>query len=88
MVNKTLEWSTIEAKLRFKSNHPKMTWWRFPRVMIPAIFNSYVKQKGYKAGTVGIVESFYQAFSMFITYAKLWEMQVKSERSKLKNENT
>ncbi|MCL5113769.1 MAG: glycosyltransferase family 2 protein, partial [Patescibacteria group bacterium] len=32
MVNKTIEWSKIEAELRFRSNHPIMTWWRFPRV--------------------------------------------------------
>jgi hypothetical protein len=31
MVNKTLEWSKVEAELRFESNHPKMTWWRFPQ---------------------------------------------------------
>lgn len=77
MVNKTLEWSKTEARLRFDSNHPKMTWWRFPRVMITAFLNSYIKQRGYKAGTVGIIESIYQAFSAFITYARLWEMQNK-----------
>jgi len=75
MLNKTIEWSTQEALLRYNSGHPKMTWWRFPRVMISAFLNSYVKQKGYKAGVVGIMESIYQAFSMFITYAKLWELQ-------------
>lgn len=77
MLNKTIEWSDIEAKLRFDHNHPKMTWWRFPRVMLWAFFDSYVKQGGYKAGVVGLIESIYQSFSMFITYAKLWEMQDK-----------
>ena len=77
MVYKTAEWSKIEAELRFKSNHPKMSWWRFPRVMISAFLNSYLKQGGYKIGTAGLVESIYQSFSMFITYARLWEMQNK-----------
>ncbi len=77
MVNKTIEWSETEAQLRFSSNHPKMTWWRFPKVMFGGFFNSYIKQEGYKAGTVGIIESLYQAFSVFITYAKLWEKQLK-----------
>lgn len=80
MVEKTIDWSKIEAELRFKSNHPKMSWWRFFRVMITAFFNSYIKQKGYKAGTAGLVESLYQSFSMFITYARLWEMQQKSQK--------
>lgn len=77
MLEKTIEWSYLEAELRLKANHPKMTWWRFPRVMLTAFFNSFVIQKGWKAGTVGLIESMYQAFSAFITYARLWEMQNK-----------
>lgn len=77
MLQKTIEWSGFEADLRFKAHHPKVTWWRFARVMLTAFYDSYIHQKGYKAGTAGIVESIYQAFSMFITYAKLWEMQQK-----------
>jgi glycosyltransferase involved in cell wall biosynthesis len=75
MLNKTIEWSSTEAILRYNSGHPPMTWWRFPRVMMSAFLNSYIKQKGYKAGTAGVLESIYQSFSMFITYAKLWELQ-------------
>jgi glycosyltransferase involved in cell wall biosynthesis len=82
MVNKTITWSKVEAKLRFDSGHPKMTWWRFPRVMLQAFVESYVKQGGYKAGTVGLIESIYQAFSMFITYARLWELQQKTSDKK------
>lgn len=80
MLDKTIEWSKIEAETRFNNNHPKMSWWRFPKVMIGAFINSYIKQKGYKAGTVGVIESIYQAFSIFITYAKLWEKQIKAKR--------
>ena len=75
MVNKTIAWSSIEAAERFKQNHPQMTWWRFPRVMVGAFLDSYIKQGGYKARTAGFIESTYQAFSIFITYAKLWELQ-------------
>jgi hypothetical protein len=75
MLNKTIEWSTQEALLRYNSGHPKMTWWRFPRVMLTGFLGSYIGQGGYKAGATGVVESVYQAFSMFITYAKLWELQ-------------
>jgi len=80
MVNKTIEWSGIEAELRFEAHHPKMSWWRFFRVMITAFYNSYVKQKGWKLGTAGLVESMYQSFSIFITYARLWEKQNRDER--------
>lgn len=75
MVFKTALWSTTESLLRYNSNHPQMSWWRFPRVMISAFLASYIKQRGYRAGAVGLIESIYQAFSAFITYAKLWELQ-------------
>lgn len=75
MLNKTLEWSKIEAELRYKSNHPTMTLWRFPRVMVAAFYNSFVTQRGYSVGTIGLIESLYQSYSMFLTYARLWELQ-------------
>jgi len=77
MVEKTNEWSNFEAELRLKAHHPKMRSWRFFRVMLSAFIKSYVKDKGYKNGTYGLIESIYQSFSMFITYAKLWELQMK-----------
>jgi len=82
MVNKTIEWSKIEADLLFKSGHPKMSWWRFPRVMLTVFFDYYIKQGGWKVGTAGLIESMYQSFSIFVTYARLWEVQ-----EKLKTEN-
>lgn len=75
MVEKTIKWSTFEAKLRYEANHPRMTVWRFPKICFLAFYNSFVKQKGWRLGTAGLIESIYQSFSMFITYAKLWEMQ-------------
>lgn len=81
MVKKTNVWSETEALLRIHASHPRMSWWRFPRVMIGAFFNSYFKQGGFRAGTTGLVESMYQAFSMFITYAKLWELQQRNEET-------
>lgn len=80
MVTKTNEWSGIEAQLRLQAGHPSMSWWRFFRVMFTAFFNSYIRQGGWKVGTVGLIESVYQSFSMFITYAKLWEMQNEKEQ--------
>lgn len=77
MLDKTIKWSKIEAELRLKANHPKINWWRFPRVMFTTFFEYYIRQKGWKVGTAGLVESIYQSFSMFITYARLWEMQRK-----------
>lgn len=80
MLKKTIEWSKIEASLRYQNGHPEMRWWRFPRVMVTAFWDSYIRQQGFKAGTAGLIESIYQAFSIFITYARLWEMQNKKAK--------
>ena len=75
MVAKTNEWSKVEAKLRFDAGHPPIVWWRFIRVMLTGFIDSFVTRGGWRVGAVGWIESIYQAFSMFITYAKLWELQ-------------
>ncbi len=77
MVEKTNKWSNYEAELRFKAHHPKMSSWRFIRVLSTGFLGSYFKGRGWRNGTAGFMESVYQAFSMFITYAKLWELQNK-----------
>lgn len=75
MVEKTLFWSDIEVTQLVKSNHPPMVAWRFVRIMFTKFFDSYIVQKGWKAGTIGLIESMFQAYSYFIIYAKLWERQ-------------
>lgn len=80
MLEKTIRWSQIEAQLRFDAGHPKIVSWRLLRVMLTGFFDSYFKQGGWKAGTMGLIESIYQGYSMFVTYARLWELQQKSDR--------
>lgn len=75
MVKKTNEWSAIEAQLRYKSGHPKIVAWRLFRVMATTFWCSFVIEKGWQVGMTGFIESIYQAFSIFITYTKLWEKQ-------------
>lgn len=80
MVAKTNEWSQTEAVLRYSIHHPSITWWRIIRVTLTGFWHSFILQGGWKAGTVGWIESMYQGFSMFITYAKLWELQKNDNR--------
>lgn len=81
MVAKTNTWSFIEAKLRYQSGHPPIVAWRLLRVMITGFYTSFISQQGFRAGTVGFIESMYQAFSLFITYAKLWELQQQKKKN-------
>ena len=82
MVSKTNEWSEIEAKLLFESDHPKMSWWRFISIALREFWFRGVKKMGFLDGTVGVIEIIYQMFSRMITYAKLWEMQNKKNESR------
>lgn len=84
MVSKTNEWSDFEAKLRLDASHPEIAAWRFLRVMLTEFLNSYIKNKGYKNGTYGLIEAMYQSFSIFVTYAKLWELQKKKINAQTK----
>jgi len=76
MVEKTNEWSEIEAELLFKTNHPKMTWWRFFSVAFREFWYRGIIKLGFLDGSTGIIEIIYQMYSRMITYAKLWEMQI------------
>ncbi|MCL4359725.1 glycosyltransferase family 2 protein [Patescibacteria group bacterium] len=75
MLAKTNAWSSVEADLRMRAGHPNVVWWRLLRVMATGFWDSYVRQGGWRAGTRGLIESIYQGFSLFVTYAKLWELQ-------------
>lgn len=75
IVLKSLEWSKIDAKLRLDASHPTMTGWRFFRILIVEIFNQGILRKGFFNGTIGIMDSILQSYSLLITYVRLWEMQ-------------
>lgn len=78
MMKKTIQWAPVEAKLRFEANHPKMSWWRFVRIVRFEAILRFLKG-GWRDGIEGIIEIYYQVFSLFITYVKLWEMQRKEK---------
>lgn len=75
ITKKSLEWSKIDAQLRLVSNHPKMNGIRFFRIFVAELFNQMILRKGIFGGTVGVVDSFLQTFSLFITYVRLWQLQ-------------
>ena len=77
MVEKTNKWSLVEAQLLLDSDHPTMSWWRFIRVILTEVWYRLIRLRGYKDGVEGFIYSIYQAWSKFITYAKLWELQRK-----------
>lgn len=86
IVLKSLEWSKIDAKLRLDANHPEMSGWRFLRIFITEIFNQGILRKGFFNGTIGIMDSILQAFSMYMSYVRLWQLQQEKPLEKIYQE--
>lgn len=75
MVMKSLEWAEVDAKLRLEAKHPKMTGARFLRIFLTEIWNQGILRRGFFNGSVGVIDSITQVFSLFISYVKLWQLQ-------------
>jgi len=75
MLEKSIKWSKIEAKLLYEANHPPVTWWRILRMGATTLFDRLIKKQGFRDGTEGWIESIYQTFHTMIIYIQLWEMQ-------------
>lgn len=86
MVQKTNKWSELEAKMLYSTGHPQMVWWRFIRIIMTELWIRLIKQGGVLDGVEGIIYGIYQSWSRFITYGKLWEMQIKNEKIKMKKD--
>ena len=79
MVEKTNNWSNVEARLMYEANHPPMNIFRFTTAMFREFWLRMIKQMAFLDGAEGIIYAIYQVYSRFISYAKLWEMQVKNK---------
>lgn len=75
MLKKTISWSQIEAKLLDQAGHPRMTWWRFPRLILGEGWRRLIKEGYWRFGIAGLIEAVFQTLSVFITYLRLWEIQ-------------
>lgn len=75
MMEKTINFSEHEANLRLKSSHPPVVWWRLLRVILGEAYYRIVTLQGWRQGTEGWIDGLFQSFSLFVVYARLWEMQ-------------
>lgn len=75
----SINWSAIEAQKMFEADHPPMNVKRFVSAMFREFYKRVVKLQAFRDGTEGMIEAFYQVFSVFVSYARLWEMQKKNQ---------
>lgn len=80
MLNKSINWTTFEAELLYKNNHPPVVWWRIIRMMITKIFQRLIQQSMWRDGTVGWISVIFESFDTFMIYAQLWELQQKNNK--------
>ena len=79
MLEKTLDFTAREARLRYEAGHPSLALWRFLRVMGTEFWHRFIRLSAWKDGPEGIIDGIFQVFNMFIIYARLWELQQKQK---------
>lgn len=79
MLVKTNKWSEIEAKLMLDANHPPMTIARFLSAMFREFWYRFIRNLAFLDGGEGVIMGIYQVYSRFISYTKLWEMQLNKD---------
>lgn len=84
MLEKTNVWSDIEAELMFEANHPPVNIFRFISAILREFWFRFVREKAFLDKEVGVIYGIYQIYSRFISYAKLWEMQLENQISSTK----
>lgn len=80
VVEKTILFEDQESNLLFKAHKPVNTI-TFFRKFLGELYRRLLKKAGYKDGTIGVIESIYQAFSKTITYLYLYEKKQTSTPS-------
>src|SRR3990167_11284054 len=80
VIEKTNEWSEIEARLMFDAHHPKMNVLRFFSAGFREFILRMIVQAAFLDGVEGVIYALYQVFSRLISYTKLWEMQLNGSK--------
>lgn len=75
MMNKTNRYSDAEAKLFFDGKMARVTSITLLRKPIMEFIRRYFFKLGFLDGKIGLIQSLYQSYSVFVTYAKLYELQ-------------
>ena len=75
MLNKSIKWAKIEAELYSQNKNPKITILKVLKASIIEFFNRYFIKKAFLDGTIGLLESIFQALHKAMIFIYLWEIQ-------------
>lgn len=79
MLNKSIVWAQIEAKLYHEVNYPDVNIAKVIRACLREFFKRYIIKMGILDGTVGAIEAIYQSLHQAMILVYLWEIQNKTE---------
>lgn len=74
---KTASWTPMEAEALFNANISPVTFWTLMRKGGMEFIRRIVFKKGYKDGSVGLIEASIQAINRVLVYIQVWELQQK-----------
>lgn len=80
MVAKTNRYSAVEARQFSDGGLPTVTPVTLLRKSIMEFVRRYFFKVGFLDGRIGLLQAMYQGYSVFLSYAKLYELQIKKSK--------
>lgn len=87
MVEKTNRYSAIEAQQFLDGHLPPVTSFTLLRKSVMEFIRRYFLKRGFLDGKIGLFQSLYQGYSVFITYSKLYELQSNQQQTNQQRSN-
>jgi glycosyltransferase involved in cell wall biosynthesis len=77
MLRKTVVFGEVQARELAALGHPPVTAAKLARVVVGELYRRLVRGRAWRDGTEGVIESFYQPFSLFCVHVMLWQRQLR-----------
>lgn len=74
-LRKTMIYGSLDAARRYADGAPKVTALTLLKVLGMEFARRMIRRVGWRDGMPGVIEGFYQPFSLFCTSVMLWELQ-------------
>ncbi len=82
IVSKTNRYSDEESRIFLEGGVARVNSFTLIRKLCMEIFRRGVLKAGFLDGPIGLIQTIYQGFSVFISYAKLFELQLPNSEDK------
>lgn len=80
MLEKSIKWAKVEAELRYNAGQSQVNILKVIKASVFEFTNRYFMKKALLDGTIGLIESIYQALHTVMVLTYLWELQNKTRK--------